>query len=140
MQFIDAVGRAAFAHEFWAMAELYYETLRELENLEAASEEGRANLAKHLGYVKFRLGKHEHAERLFREYLDRIPGDLRVWAHVGQLLEAQGRMEESRGIYEMLTRPRAGNSEAESIARWAREQIARLDGEGGSSGPVDNEP
>ncbi|MFM2348368.1 MAG: hypothetical protein RL654_3121 [Pseudomonadota bacterium] len=57
-----------------------------------------------LGWVEFRLGRREEAERLLREAYQRRP-DTEIGVHLGEVLWALGRQEEARRIWrESLTR------------------------------------
>ena len=51
-----------------------------------------------LGWVEFRLGRREEAERLLREAYQRRP-DTEIGAHLGEVLWALGRQEEARRIW-----------------------------------------
>ncbi|MBU1331608.1 MAG: tetratricopeptide repeat protein [Gammaproteobacteria bacterium] len=51
-----------------------------------------------LGWVNFRLGNLDEAERLLREALARFP-DAEVAAHLGEVLWAQGKQREARAVW-----------------------------------------
>ena len=51
-----------------------------------------------LGWVNYRLGNLNEAERLLRQALDRFP-DQEVAAHLGEVLWANGKQREARQIW-----------------------------------------
>ena len=51
-----------------------------------------------LGWVNYRLGNLDEAERLLRQALERFP-DHEVAAHLGEVLWAQGKQQEARRIW-----------------------------------------
>ena len=51
-----------------------------------------------LGWVNYRLGNLDEAERLLRQALEKFP-DHEVAAHLGEVLWAQGKQREARGIW-----------------------------------------
>jgi tetratricopeptide (TPR) repeat protein len=52
-----------------------------------------------LGWVNYRLGNLDEAERLLRQALERFP-DQEVAAHLGEVLWANGKQREARQIWE----------------------------------------
>ncbi|MNP43370.1 Tetratricopeptide repeat protein [compost metagenome] len=51
-----------------------------------------------LGWVNYRMGNLDEAERLLRQALERFP-DHEVAAHLGEVLWAQGKQREARKVW-----------------------------------------
>lgn len=70
-----------------------------------------------LGWVEFRLGNLDEAARLLRQAYGSRP-DVEIGAHLGEVLWAQGRHEEARGIWrESQKRDAANEVLVETLAR-----------------------
>ncbi|MFL1500665.1 tetratricopeptide repeat protein [Pseudomonas sp. S191] len=61
-----------------------------------------------LGWVNYRLGNLDEAERLLRQALERFP-DQEVAAHLGEVLWANGKQREARQIWEKFLKEQPGS-------------------------------
>ena len=78
-----------------------------------------------LALENIKLGNHEEACRLFEEILNREPGYIGSYYHLGKLLERNGREEDAVKVYEkgMEESKKAGDNHAFGELRGAYEEL-----------------